>query len=144
MGGYMNMEIENHIFSAKDKNTWRKLLEARREILFSSEEVLKKNVLTELSAAATGEISNIRLHSADLATESQELDILGTLSEKNLKGLHDVEDAMDRLEQGSFGQCVSCGGPIMEERMKAIPEAKYCVDCAKEFEKTRKEKLRGA
>lgn len=40
-----------------------------------------------------------------------------------------VQEAIERLHEGSYGQCVDCGGAIGEGRLQAIPYAKLCVDC---------------
>ncbi len=42
--------------------------------------------------------------------------------------LQDVRDAMERLDDGTFGKCIDCGKPIPEGRLEAIPWAKYCID----------------
>ena len=41
--------------------------------------------------------------------------------------LDDVEAALRRLEEGTYGQCEACGGPIDEGRLAALPAARYCV-----------------
>lgn len=40
-----------------------------------------------------------------------------------------VQEAIERLNEGAYGQCVDCGGAIGEGRLEAIPYAKLCVDC---------------
>jgi DnaK suppressor protein len=42
----------------------------------------------------------------------------------------DLEDAMHRAEQGLYGVCEGCGGPIAPERLDILPFATFCVDCA--------------
>jgi len=41
--------------------------------------------------------------------------------------LKDVSEALDKIENGNYGVCEKCGKPIEEERLKAVPEAKFCV-----------------
>jgi RNA polymerase-binding transcription factor DksA len=41
-----------------------------------------------------------------------------------------IDAALERIEQGSFGTCQACGGPLGLQRMRAIPEARYCVGCS--------------
>jgi RNA polymerase-binding transcription factor DksA len=43
--------------------------------------------------------------------------------------LNEVEQALDRLDEGSYGQCPSCGGPISDERLAADPTVRECGDC---------------
>ena len=44
--------------------------------------------------------------------------------------LAEVEAALQRIEQGSYGTCQACGGPMGLQRMRAIPEARYCLGCS--------------
>jgi hypothetical protein len=44
--------------------------------------------------------------------------------------LHDIEEALRRIDEGRYGQCEACGGPIGLQRLRAIPEARYCLACS--------------
>lgn len=74
--------------------------------------------------------------SADLAAGQKAVDILQSLSAVELRELRAVQAALRRLEDGTYGECLSCGGEIGEGRLKAIPEAALCVDCAAMREKS--------
>ncbi len=50
--------------------------------------------------------------------------------EEARRELAEVEAALQRIEQGSYGTCLACGGPMGLQRMRAIPEARYCVGCS--------------
>jgi DnaK suppressor protein len=52
------------------------------------------------------------------------------LSEELRRELADVEAALRRIEEGRYGRCEACGGPMGLQRMRAIPEARYCVACS--------------
>jgi RNA polymerase-binding protein DksA len=51
------------------------------------------------------------------------------LRERNEQHLAQVEEAIRRLDEGTFGACVRCGKPIGPERLEAIPWASHCIDC---------------
>lgn len=62
--------------------------------------------------------------------ESEEARTLGLLhNEEDL--LREVTAAIERLEQGKFGQCESCGCSIGKSRLNALPYARHCIDCAR-------------
>ena len=44
--------------------------------------------------------------------------------------LQEINEALEKLESGTYGRCESCGGPISEARLEAMPAAKFCIDCA--------------
>src|ERR1700730_9392316 len=47
-----------------------------------------------------------------------------------LETLNEVEHALDKFSDSSYGQCESCGKPIAPVRLEAKPEARFCIDCA--------------
>ena len=53
------------------------------------------------------------------------------LRDRERNQLRQVEDALARLDAGTYGRCVSCGAPIATERLEAIPWAGHCIDCAR-------------
>jgi len=50
--------------------------------------------------------------------------------EEARRELAEIDAALQRIEQGSYGTCLACGGPMGLQRMRAIPEARYCVGCS--------------
>ncbi len=126
-------------FVGQEMARWSDLLNKRRKVLLVVEDTIKRHAFSELSAEGTGEISNARLHSADLATNTQEIGVLESLSEKNIKSIHEIEEALDRLSAGQFGRCQNCEDPIAVERLKLVPESRFCVDCEREFESAQKQ-----
>lgn len=43
--------------------------------------------------------------------------------------LRDIEDALLRIDAGTWGRCTQCGGAIGRDRLRALPEVKFCVSC---------------
>jgi len=50
--------------------------------------------------------------------------------EEARRELAEIDAALQRIEQGSYGTCQACGGPMGLQRMRAIPEARYCLGCS--------------
>ncbi len=61
--------------------------------------------------------------------------ILLTLNENERMRLKEVDEALDRIETGSYGICEECGEPIGLKRLEVKPVAKYCVPCKTKLEK---------
>ncbi len=61
--------------------------------------------------------------------------VLLSLNENERLRLHEVDEALDRIENGTYGICEECGGPISLKRLEVRPVAKYCVPCLTKLEK---------
>lgn len=83
--------------------------------------------------AETGELmsSSADNHLADTASETFERELDEGLEADAERQLRDVEAALGRLEDGTYGTCDVCGKPIPEERLEAIPWTTLCVDDAR-------------
>lgn len=76
--------------------------------------------------------------SADAATGTFELEKTITLGESARHRLHEVEDAIRKFELGTYGRCEQCGRPIDRERLKVLPQTKFCLDCRVRWERNGK------
>ena len=54
----------------------------------------------------------------------------GVLATRVLAELAQIDEALGRIARGSYGTCVACGGPLGLQRIRAIPEARYCLGCS--------------
>ncbi len=131
------METVPMTLSNDESVRWRNLLEKRKRVILETDESLKRHAFKELGMDETGEISKIRSHPADLATDTQTVEVLESLSQRNVKSLLDVEDAIDRLDKGQYGNCLSCGEIIPPERLAVIPESRFCIECEQDYEEVK-------
>src|SRR4030042_6638752 len=66
------------------------------------------------------------------------------IKDRERKLIQKIKEALDRIEDGTFGTCESCGKPISEKRLMARPMTTQCIDCKTEDErKERLERIRG-
>ena len=52
------------------------------------------------------------------------------MSEPARRELEDIDAALERIQAGRYGACLACGGPMGLQRLRAIPEARYCMACS--------------
>jgi len=90
--------------------------------------------LRQAGGDASGNLSNVPLHLADLSTDSFEQEMNTTLLKNERQIQREVAEALDRIEQGAFGNCEKCGQEISKGRLEAVPYTRYCVDCAQNAE----------
>ena len=81
---------------------------------------------------ASGNLSHVPIHMADLSTYEREL-TLGLL-ENEEQTLEEIAAALGRIEQGTFGHCEGCRKAIPKDRLHALPYARYCVECARRLQ----------
>src|SRR5438477_10429879 len=96
---------------------------------------LADEALRRTGAGATGNLSNMPIHMADLGTDNFEQEFTLSLMQNEEQLLGEIGAALERIKQGSFGQCEECQGAIPKARLQAVPYARYCVDCARKLEK---------
>ncbi len=110
------------------------LLEKRREILNSVQE-MEDEALKKSRLDASGDLSSMPIHMADLGTDNFQQEFsLGLLdSERTL--LREIDDALIRIEEGTYGICQGSGKQIPRARLEAQPWARYGVEYAEMMEK---------
>jgi DnaK suppressor protein len=72
---------------------------------------------------------------ADMAANAYTKELMVSMNENDRKLLLMIDEALVRIEDGEFGECIRCGEPILERRLEAIPWARYCLNCQDLFEK---------
>lgn len=77
-----------------------------------------------------------KLDEVDHATADTEASVQLRLRNREVMNLKQLEDALLRIEEGTFGECVNCGEDIEVRRLEARPTATLCVACQEEEEKT--------
>jgi DnaK suppressor protein len=92
-----------------------------------------------LRARAEGsEASAFGMHQADAGSDAYDRDFaLGLLSQEQ-DALYEIDEALKRIELGTYGKCEMSGKPISHARLEAIPFARYTVECQSQLEKQSK------
>jgi DnaK suppressor protein len=111
------------------KQMQAKLLEMRRQLL---REIDKDRQLGREVSKEGG------MDSYDLASEERDREISFLLTDRDREKLQAIQDALDRIEQGTYGICESCEAEIAEGRLMALPFTRLCVSCQAQEEKQAK------
>ena len=112
-----------------DTGEYKKLLELERIRLHGAVAFLEKENAGSVEEEL-GEISGRGddNHLADMATATYDRELDEGLEEGAQNALAEVEAALQRIDEGSYGVCEVCGEPIGGERLSAIPWARLCID----------------
>jgi RNA polymerase-binding transcription factor DksA len=110
-----------------DKATATRRLEEERTRLQGIRDDLRREQ-EEATSDTGGELSSFDQHPGDSGTETFELEKNVSLLEQVENELDEIEAAFQRLERGAYGTCQACGRPIGDERLEAMPAARYCIE----------------
>ena len=66
---------------------------------------------------------------ADMAANAYTKELMVSMSDNDRQLLRLIDDALDRIEAGEYGECVHCGRPIQEKRLEAVPWTRHCLPC---------------
>jgi RNA polymerase-binding transcription factor len=72
---------------------------------------------------------------ADRAANSYNKEFLFSQSNNERQLLQMVDSALDRIREGTFGECISCGQDINPKRLEAVPWTRHCIGCQEKLEK---------
>lgn len=73
----------------------------------------------------------------ELAQEDRAARSLAQLDDRAKHEIEEIDTALRRVAEGTYGICEACGDPIVEERLRALPATRFCMDCAREQESAR-------
>jgi RNA polymerase-binding transcription factor DksA len=102
---------------------------------------LKDVLLDSMSGVARGnlhagsETSAFGMHQADAGSDAYDRDFALSMLSKEQGSLYEIDEALKRIEDGSYGVCEICEKPIKHDRLEALPFTRYTVDCQAELEK---------
>lgn len=108
-----------------------------KDMLLTMREDLVREIARR-SRAATGETAPDIGDILDSVSEerTRELDMI--LTDREKQKLKQIDDALDRIEENTYGLCEECGVKIPRARLKVVPFAKYCVECKEIIEREEK------
>jgi DnaK suppressor protein len=66
---------------------------------------------------------------ADMAANAYTKELLVSMSANDRRLLELIDEALERIEAGEYGDCVHCGEPVQEKRLEAVPWARHCLRC---------------
>jgi DnaK suppressor protein len=106
---------------------YRRRLLALKKRLGAACSGLEEDALRGMGGEASGSLSDLPLHPADLGTDAYGEEMALGMLENEDQLLTEVNDALARLLQGAFGRCEECGQEIDRARLDALPYARYCL-----------------
>jgi len=124
---------QQHLTSAELDHFRQLLVQRRVEILRNVIEI-EDETLRKSRQDASGDLSSMPIHMADLGTDNYQQEFSLGLMDGERKLLTEIDDALQRIDDGTYGICEGTGLPIAKARLEAQPWARYSVEYARKME----------
>ncbi len=120
----------------KDLEFFKGLLLKKRAELVEEIESIKSTDMNTTTKEASGDHSSYAYHMADQGTDNMQREKSFLYAQRNGRLIYHIDMALERIEDGTFGLCQSCGKQITRERLEAVPHARLCIECKNGEEKS--------
>ncbi len=118
-------------FGKKELERFRTILISKRAELVGDVNNMESQALKDQS----GSLSNLPQHIAEQGSEAYEQSLALDLAAADRKLIKEIDDALQRIEDGTYGVCEITGKPIKPERLEELPWARYSIEAARELER---------
>jgi len=122
-------------FNKKELGEFKKIILKRKEEMLDSIKHISEDTLHKSQKEASGDISGYTYHMADVATDTYDREFSLGLASNERKMLYELDDALKKIDEGTFGICEDCKRLVTKTRLKALPYARLCVKCQEKREK---------
>jgi RNA polymerase-binding protein DksA len=119
----------------KELAEFKKLILKRKEETLDDIKHISDDTLKKSQKDASGDISGYTYHMADVATDTYDREFSLGLATNERELLYELDDALKKIDEGTFGICEECKSPITKVRLKAVPYARLCVKCQEKKDK---------
>lgn len=123
------------MITKSETSSYRHRLLALMSRLDGDRSLLKEEALRGTGGEASGGLSDVPVHMADLGSDAYEEEITLGLVESEERLIAEINAALVRLDQRAFGQCEACGQKIAKVRLRALPYARHCIRCAAKLQR---------
>jgi len=118
----------------RELREYKKLLLEEKERIAGEIQHIAHDTLNKSQKEASGDISGYTYHMADVATDSYDREFSLGIASSEREILYDINEALKRIEDNVYGNCLECAKPVTKKRLKAVPHTKYCIKCQSTIE----------
>jgi len=125
------------VLSAEELAGFKAKLLALKARLRGNVETMADAALNKNRMEASGDLSAMPIHMADIGTDNFEQEFTLSLMQSESVMLSQIDEALRRIGEGTYGGCEVCQGKITKARLAALPFTSKCIKCATEAEQNR-------
>ena len=113
---------------------YKKALLELRQKLIGNVNFMEDEALGKSGQDASGDLSNVPIHMADVGTDNYDRDLTIGLIQNGEEELRAIDEALERISNKTFGSCEECGKKVSKVRLAALPYVKNCIECQRQEE----------
>ena len=121
--------------TAKELASFRELLVEKLKEITGDVNHIESGALKTSRQDSAGDLSSMPIHMADIGSDNYEQEFALGLMDTERKIVHEIYEALKRIQEGTYGVCEGTGEPIPKIRLKGIPWTRYCLKFAELVEK---------
>jgi RNA polymerase-binding transcription factor DksA len=118
----------------KELQKYRETLIGLKEQVATDIKHLSQDTLMKSQKDVSGDISGYGVHMADVASDNYERDFSLERVSDEREVLIEIDEAIRRVDEGTFGQCQMCKGVINKQRLEVLPHSRFCKKCQEKQE----------
>lgn len=122
-------------FNKKELEYFKKLILKMKEKILDEIKHISEDTLKKSQKDAAGDVSGYAYHMADVASDTYDREFSLGLASNERQSLYELDDALKKIEDGTFGICEECKSLITKTRLEVVPFARLCVKCQEKKEK---------
>ena len=122
----------------KELDRFKKILQDIRKKIAGDLQHLEGDSLNTNQRDASGDLSGYSFHMADMATDNFDREFTLGLASNEQQTLNMIDDALRKIDEGTYGDCEECAKVISQKRLVAMPHARLCIKCQELEEKKKR------
>ncbi|NUN68442.1 MAG: TraR/DksA C4-type zinc finger protein [Bacteroidetes bacterium] len=115
-------------YSARELEYFRKIIVEKRKEILEELSILKESMMDVTTGEYASENSTYSMH-MEQGTDAMEREKTFLFASREGKFLNYLDDALKRIDKGTYGFCIQCGKLIPKARLEAVPHAQLCIEC---------------
>jgi RNA polymerase-binding protein DksA len=117
-------------FNGKELSYFKKIITEKRREILEELAILKESMMDVTTGEYASENSTYSTH-MEQGTDAMEREKTFLFASREGKFLNYLDDALKRIDKGTYGFCINCGKLIPKARLEAVPHAQLCIECKK-------------
>jgi RNA polymerase-binding protein DksA len=117
----------------RELERFRALLVEKRGRVLGDVKQLEEETLHNSQRDFSGDLSDYSYHMADVGSDASERETMLGLASSQQKLLENIDRALERIQQGNYGECELCEAAISTERLEILPESTVCIKCMRKY-----------